>query len=376
MHVPFREHHLLAIFNSYEIQAGPLDLFLRNYFRANKAVGAKDRKAIADAVYGIIRWRGLLDNLIGKPLTWKRRYDCFQKFSPEKHLSDANIPLHIRLSFPKNLFTILKENLGEDKVLEFCLACNASAPTTVRVNTLQTSREFLLSKWEKEHSVTACALSATGITFHKKINFFALPEFKQGFFEVQDEASQLIADLVQAAPGDHVLDFCAGSGGKSLAIAPKMENKGQLYLHDIRPLALQEAKKRLKRAGIQNAQLLFCDSPNKTALKNTMDWVLVDAPCSGMGTLRRNPDMKWKFDENALNRLIEEQRIIFEEALSFVKPGGKIVYATCSVLPIENIIQAEFFERHFKLERIADPFSSFPQKGGMDGFFGIVFTKK
>jgi 16S rRNA C967 or C1407 C5-methylase (RsmB/RsmF family) len=195
-------------------------------------------------------------------------------------------------------------------------------------------------------------------------------------FEVQDEASQLIADLVAAVPGDHVLDFCAGSGGKSLAIAPRMGCKGQLYLHDVRPAVLREAKKRLYRAGIQNAQILPHDASHKRSLKEVMDWVLVDAPCTGTGTLRRNPDMKWKFEESTLNRLIDEQRSIFREALNFVKPKGKIVYATCSVLPMENEWQAEFFEQNFGLKRLEPSFSSSPKKGGMDGFFGVVFTKK
>lgn len=372
---PFREHHILEIFHAYDIQAGPLDLFLRNYFRAHKAVGAKDRKVIAETVYGIIRWQGLLDFLIEKPISWEKRYQCFSQFSPEKHLSDASIPLHIRLSFPQSFFQLLAEHLGEERAIAFCLASNEPAPTTVRVNLLKTSRAVLLDQWTSSFSVSACKNSATGITFHKKINFFGLPEFKMGLFEVQDEASQLIADLIAAHPGDHILDFCAGSGGKSLAFAPKMGHKGQLYVHDIRPAALLEARKRLKRAGIQNAQILSHDSPYKNSLKNTMDWVLVDTPCSGTGTLRRNPDMKWKFDKGTLNRLIEEQRTIFRQALDFVKPGGKIVYATCSILPMENENQAEFFEQNFPIQRNSDPFSSFPKKGEMDGFFGIVFTK-
>jgi len=373
---PFREHHILEIFHAYDIQAGPLDLFLRNYFRAHKAVGAKDRKVIAETIYGITRWQGLLDFLIEKPVSWEKRYQCFSQFSAEKYLSDTTIPLHIRLSFPQSFFQLLSEHLGEDRAIAFCLASNEPAPTTVRVNLLKTSRAVLLDQWASSFSVSACKNSATGITFHKKINFFGLPAFKMGLFEVQDEASQLIADLIAAHPGDHILDFCAGSGGKSLAFAPRMGHKGQLYVHDIRPTALLEAKKRLKRAGIQNAQILSSDSPHKNSLKNTMDWVLVDAPCSGSGTLRRNPDMKWKFNKEMLNRLVEEQRAIFRQALDFVKPGGHIAYATCSVLPMENEKQAEFFEQNFPIQRVSDPFSSFPKKGEMDGFFGIVFTKR
>ena len=203
-----------------------------------------------------------------------------------------------------------------------------------------------------------------------------MEEFKKGYFEVQDEASQLIAELIAIEPGMRFLDYCAGSGGKSLAIAPRLKERGQLFLHDIRPRALLEARKRLKRAGIQNAQLLPADSPNKRLLKMKMDWVLVDAPCTGTGTFRRNPDMKWKFEDQLLPRIIQEQREIFEEALSFLKPGGHIVYATCSVLPQENLHQAAYFLDRFPLEQIGEPFSSIPLTGEMDGFFGVVFKKK
>ena len=372
---PFREYHTLEIFNAFEMQTGPLDLFLKNYFYLHKAIGAKDRKAIADAIYDIIRWRGLLDYLITKPPSWEKRYHYLAHFCPKKYLPDESIPLHIRLSFPKILFETLEKSLSKDELIAFCLASNTTAPTTIRINTLKSSRSDLLTAWGSVFAISACDHAAHGITFHKKINLFGLKEFKEGWFEIQDEASQLIADLVAAKPGDHVLDFCAGGGGKSLAIAPKMQQKGQLYLHDIRAAALVQAKQRLKRAGVQNAQLLPYDAPYKASLKGKMDWVLVDAPCSGTGTLRRNPDSKWKFDNTTLCRLIEEQRAIFQEALSFAKPSGKIVYATCSVLREENAAQAAFFEQKHALRRIKEPFSSLPTLGGMDGFFGVVYEK-
>ena len=375
MQKPFREHHALAIFSSYEKQTGPLDLFLKNYFLCHKAIGAKDRKSIAESVYGIMRWRGLLDHKAKDSPSWETRYHLFQQFSPLTYLKDTQIPLHVRLSFPKKFFSLLVNSLGEEKAMDFCLVSNAPAPTTIRVNTLKISREALLERWKDSFAATPCTTSSTGITFLKKVNFFALPEFKSGFFEVQDEASQLIAQLVAARPGQQILDFCSGSGGKALAIAPRLEEKGQLYLHDIRRFSLMEAKKRLKRAGIQNAQLLFHDAEHKKRLKKTMDWVLVDVPCTGSGTLRRNPDMKWKFQEEDLEELIIKQRAIFHEALDFVKPRGHIVYSTCSILSRENQEQADFFTTHYPLERI-DNFSSFPQAGGMDGFFGTTFQLK
>jgi 16S rRNA C967 or C1407 C5-methylase (RsmB/RsmF family) len=204
--------------------------------------------------------------------------------------------------------------------------------------------------------------------FHQKINFAELPEFQEGLFEIQDEASQLISMLVEATPKQQVLDYCAGSGGKTLAFAPLLKNSGQIYLHDIRPQILLKAKKRLCRAGIQNVQ--FCLPKHK----KSMDWVLVDAPCTGSGTLRRNPDMKWKFDSSLLNRLVAEQRQIFEQALEYLKPSGKIVYATCSLFPQENQDQIQYFQEKFGLKLAKEVFQSFPEKNGMDGFFAAVLT--
>jgi 16S rRNA (cytosine967-C5)-methyltransferase len=375
MHRPFREHHLLQILYAFDGESVPLDLFLRNYFRKHTAVGSKDRKEICEAIYGMIRWRSLIDHLADRPLNWENRYAAFTRLQPESLENDLSIPAHIRVSFPKAFYELLSYSLGEEKAFQFCLSCNHPAPTTIRVNLLKTSREALLDKWKGQYHVSACSHSATGIRFEEKANFFAMDEFKAGLFEVQDEASQLIANLVAAVPGDRFLDYCSGSGGKSLAIAPKLMGKGQLFLHDIRSYVLLEARKRLKRAGIQNAQPLPSDSPNKNSIKGRMDWVLVDAPCTGTGTLRRNPDMKWKFDEEMLKRLVLEQRQIFQEALAYLKPGAHIVYATCSVLPQENEEQAAYFLSHFPLEQIGKPLSTFPASGTMDGFFGVVFKK-
>ncbi len=368
----FREHHLFAILDQYETQGAPLDLFLKNYFRKHHAVGAKDRKFICETLYQMIRWRGLLDHFSEKPVSWKKRYACLQGFSPKTTLDDPRIPQHIRVSFPKLFFDLLEHSLGTEKAWAFCLASNETAPTTVRSNSLKITRDALLQQWEEHYKVTPCSHSPTGIVFQKKENFFGMPAFKEGYFEVQDEASQLIADLVNPTSTDHVLDFCAGSGGKTLAFAPKMNGRGQIFLHDIRPHALIEAKKRLKRAGIQNAQLLMPDSSQKKKLLGRMDWVLVDAPCTGTGTLRRNPDMKWKFSKEILPRLCIEQRSIFQEALKFLKPTGKIVYATCSVLPQENEDQIDYFKKEHGLRLVGQPLHTFPQSGGMDGFFGAV----
>lgn len=372
---PFREYHILTILDAYEKQTLPLDLFLRNYFRAHKALGAKDRGEIAETVYALTRWRGLLDFLAAPVMTWDARLNLYLSWDLEKLLAREDIPSHVRLSFPKVLFELFEQSHGQDKACELCRISNTAAPTTVRINAMKTTRAIMLEKWKELYAVEPCSYSMDGIIFSKRINFFAMPEFKQGLFEVQDEGSQLLAALVQAQPGQLVMDYCAGAGGKSLAFAPRMENKGQIYLHDIRKHALQDCRKRMRRAGIQNAQIAYEGDGKLKKLKKKMDWVLVDAPCTGTGTLRRNPDMKWKFNVPMLERLVGQQRTIFEKALSYMKPDGRIVYATCSVLKEENECQLEHFLKTYNLELAGDVFQSLPVRDGMDGFYGVVLKK-
>lgn len=374
MKLSFPEHHLFQLLKQFENQHLPLDLFLSQYFRAHKQLGSKDRRTIAEAVYGMCRWQPLLDYLIEGQSSWEKRYAIFRGFQPDQYLYVNTIPLHVRVSVPKELFALLVENYGEEKAVHLCQICNTQAPVVVRVNPMKTTRDELLKRW-KELDVTPCKHSPLGIRFKNRAPLVALPEFKEGFFEIQDEASQCAARMVNVQPGDQVLDYCAGSAGKTLAFAFQMKNRGQIYLHDTRPFILEQAKKRLKRAGIQNVQFFHPKHPHLTILKKKMNWVLVDAPCSGTGTLRRNPDQKWKFSSELLHRLISQQRMIFERALSFVKPGGYIVYATCSILHAENKEQAAHFLKTYDLEIVGDPFVSLPSYGEMDGFFAICFRK-
>jgi 16S rRNA (cytosine967-C5)-methyltransferase len=373
--LPFREHHLFALLAEYDQQTRPLDVFISHYFRAHSSLGSKDRAFIANTAYILVRWQGLLDEL-SRSSSWIERYRTLLNTDVEQVQRREDLPPAQKVSFPQGLFDLLVQTYGIDKAQELCLASNTSAPTTVRVNTLKVSRDELLKRWQSHYEVSPTLISAVGITFHKKINFFQLPEFKAGLFEVQDEGSQLVAHLVKAQPGQQILDYCAGSGGKTLGFAPLLEGKGQIYLHDIRSFALQDARKRLHRAGIQNCQILLPTSPQLVKLKKKMDWVLIDVPCSGTGTLRRNPDMKWKFNLEMLIRLIGQQRVIFEKALSFLRPNGRIVYATCSLLREENQAQVEHFLKTYSLIIEGLPFQSFPTAGGMDGFFGIVLKRQ
>ena len=377
MKLPFREHHLMQLLNGYQQQSLPLDLFVNHYFRANLALGSKDRGYIAETVYALIRWKGLLDHLCGESASWEERLGRFQHPSFTDAKQDVTIPAHIRISFPQVLFERILASYGEQKTLEICSILNQSAPTTVRINPLKTTRETMLKRWQSLYEVSPCARSEYGILFHKKLNFFSLAEFQEGLFEVQDEGSQLLGQLVKAEPKQRVLDYCAGSGGKTLTFAPNMQGTGQIYLHDIRLHTLHEARKRLKRAGIQNAQILpDTDTVKLKKLKKQMDWVLVDAPCTGTGTLRRNPDMKWRYEDAMLQQLVSQQRVIFEKALSFMKPDGRIVYATCSLLQEENQKQVEHFIKTYNLVVEGEPFSTLPVAGGMDGFFGVVLRHK
>lgn len=369
--IPFREHHILTFFDGYEQQDLPLDVCLNKYFRLHTSLGSKDRAFVANTIYGIVRWQGLLDYL-AKTADWDERLSLFLNTDLEASQKDESIPQHIRCSFPQDLFDLMVGNYGKEKAFELCLISNQTAPTTIRANVLRTTRAELLQKWKNDYPVIPCKEAENGIIFEQKFNLFGLPEFKQGFFELQDEGSQLLSARVKAMPGQLVLDYCAGSGGKTLAFAPQMQGKGQIFLHDVRQRALQEARIRMRRAGIQNAQIVAAEDPKLKKMKKKMDWVLVDAPCSGTGTLRRNPDMKWKFTEEMLTRLCGQQRMIFEKALSFLKPGGHIVYATCSLLKEENQDQVEHFKKTYGLKEEGEPFQSLPTAGGMDGFFATT----
>ena len=377
----FRLHHLISLLEGYDQERSPIDCYVSYYFRQNKALGSKDRAYISEEVYRLVRWRDLADYVLqkeGRQLSWEERRAVLSNEEIERLQLRQDIPLHTKVSMPLELFRALCCSWGEEKATQLALASNTQAPTCVRVNASKISRDELLSRWQKQgYLVEPASESASGICFKKKIHFFSLQEFSDGLFEVQDEASQLVAALCTAAQGSWVLDFCSGSGGKTLAFAPLLQGTGQIFLHDIRKQALVEAKKRLKRAGIQNAQLVHSsDLQRLRSLKKKMDWVFVDAPCSGTGTLRRNPDMKWKFSDEMLERIVSEQRVIFEQALSYVKPCGHIVYATCSILRQENHEQVEHFLKTYPIEQVGPCFESIPEPEKKDGFFACVFRKK
>lgn len=370
---PFRKAHILTILKAYDLNRGPLDQFLSQYLRANKAIGSKDRAEISQTIYHFYRSFAKVNALSKSPLTWENRLEAF--LSPD--FQEAQLPVEIEANLPKELFNLLVKDYGLDKAIELGAILNQTAPITLRANTLKTSREALMNALlEEGFEVTKSPSSETALFLQSRQNLLQHPLFKAGHFEMQDEASQLAALLVDPTKVNcQILDYCAGSGGKTLAFAPLMKGKGQIHLHDIRESALVQAKKRLKRAGVQNAQIVPPSSPNLEKLKGKMDIVFVDAPCSGSGTYRRSPEQKWRFSLEMLSELVFKQREIVKEAMSYLRRGGTLIYATCSLLKEENEKQVLFFEKHYGLKRAKDPLSLLPVANGSDGFFATCLSK-
>ena len=370
----FCDTHTIAFLKSWDDSFKPLDLSLSDYFRSHKSLGSHDRKTIGENVYALVRWQSLFEEL-DPSKNFSKRLHLLQLRPLSEWTSIPTISLPARLGLSPYLWKVLMENYGNETARLIADVFTAPGPVFVRANLLKTTREELLRLWNGKFSIRPSTRTAAGIVFAKREPLFALPEFKAGLFEVQDEGSQLIADLIDVKPGDRVLDYCGGSGGKALAFAPRMKGKGEIYLHDIRKSALTEASRRFRRAGVQNVQIFSPEHPSLPKLTNKMDWVLVDVPCSGTGTLRRNPDMKWKIDEAMIGRLKEEQKAIFEQAYRYLKPGGRIVYATCSILPEENEDQVKHFLSKFPLTLEKEPLKILPESDGPDGFYGAIFIK-
>jgi 16S rRNA (cytosine967-C5)-methyltransferase len=204
---------------------------------------------------------------------------------------------------------------------------------------------------------------------------FLTDAFKDGIFEVQDASSQLVAYFLDVKPGMHVIDACAGAGGKTLHLSSLMQSKGRIISMDTEAWKLDELKKRAKRSGAQNIETRVIDSITISKLKNSADRVLLDVPCSGLGVIKRNPDAKWKLKSEFINNIIQTQQQILGEYSQMVKHGGYLVYATCSILPSENNQQVELFLKNnsnFELikQEVVSPFSS-----GFDGFFMALLKK-
>ena len=267
----------------------------------------------------------------------------------------AIVRIGIEHSFPDWMVQKLIEQYGESEVEKICASLNEQAPLTLRVNTLKTTVEQCQAELSKQGiETTKTLLSPFGLNLSKRINVFSLSMFRDGWFEVQDEGSQLLPFLIDPKPNAKLLDVCAGAGGKTLEFAALMKNRGEIFATDINSFRLEELRKRMKRAGAQNIRVQEIQAIEDLAeqYSNFFDIVFVDAPCSGLGTIRRNPGMKWMVTEQTVNEVSDKQRSILHSSAPLVKPGGRIVYATCTLLRQENEdVVEEFIVRHpeFKL---------------------------
>jgi len=289
----------------------------------------------------------------------------------------------------------LSQNFGEQDALALAESLNTPAPLDLRVNTMKSDRETVIASLAQAPIIAEpTPFSSTGLRVRKKPSIQNLPLFKDGTIEVQDEGSQLLAQLVGARRGEMVADFCAGAGGKTLALGATMRNTGRLYAFDISEKRLAKLKPRLARSGLSNVHPVVIAHEKDSKIKRLaakLDRVLVDAPCSGLGTLRRNPDVKWRQTPEGVAELNVKQASILASASRMVKPGGRLVYATCSILDEENegIVQA-FLAAHpdFTLipasqileeQKIELPMGEYlklyPHLHQTDGFFAAILLR-
>ncbi|MDR2206302.1 MAG: RsmB/NOP family class I SAM-dependent RNA methyltransferase [Flavobacteriaceae bacterium] len=373
------------------------DKVIERLLKANKKWGSHDRAVVSEIFYDIIRWKKRLEYYIGegaKPaniykmilayLIWsKTHYKKFDEFDGIKtadilkKLAKNKFPTKaIEHSIPDWLAEILEKELGENWEKEM-LALNEQAPTVLRANTLKTSVKELISKL-KDENINSFSVKnhPDAVQLEEKKNVFLSAAFKNGWFEVQDASSQKIGEFLDVKEGMRVVDACAGAGGKTLHLAALMKNKGQIIALDIFEWKLAELKRRAKRADAHNIETrLISDNKIIKRLHEKADRLLIDAPCSGLGVLKRNPDSKWKIDENFIERIRTEQQQILQDYSKILKKGGKMVYATCSVLPSENEKQIELFLKNNADFKLIKEKKILPSEG-FDGFYMAMLERK
>jgi 16S rRNA (cytosine967-C5)-methyltransferase len=320
---------------------------------------------------------------------------AFAKALAGKELLDHAMPDHVRYNYPAWLEKEIRISFGECWKEEIT-ALSQEAPVDLRTNTLLTTRDALIHALRDEKfEVSPTQLSPLGVRMQTRAPVFTSRCFKQGWFEMQDEGSQLVSLLLPVEPGQKVIDFCAGAGGKTLAIAAAMKNKGRVLAWDTSEKRLKQMTERLRRAKVDNVQIHVLESerdPFTKRHKDSADAVIVDAPCSGSGTWRRNPDLKWRFRETDLQEVIAMQKNILECASKLVKTGGYLLYVTCSILQSENESQLEVFlsqSKNFRVVTENNLCSNFhqtkkllggslrltPHQDGTDGFFATLLQR-
>ena len=355
-------------------QIGPVDGMLRRFFRQHAALGRRDRALIAETVFDVLRNRRLYGSLAQSGAgRLERRLALISVARRDRPslaaaagrfgsgeaewvdrisaIDPAGLEDGVRLSLPDWLLQRLVDEQGRADALAIGAALLAPAPLDLRVNITKADRQQALAALQASGiEAQELPLVPTALRVQGKPALENSPPFQQGWVEVQDAGSQVLACLVAPRRGQTVIDFCAGAGGKTLAIAALMRSTGQVFACDVSLARLQRLRPRLARAGLTNVQPFAIDhegDPKLTRLAGKADLVLVDAPCSGTGTLRRNPDLKWRIERRDLDELQAKQTAILAAAARLVKPGGALVYATCSLFAQENEVVCQVFEdRH------------------------------
>ncbi len=375
------------------------DKVVEKALKRDKRWGARDRKFIAETIYDMVRWKRLYNEIAGTKSHYTTE-NVWKNFAVLAVLKGYDLPDWNQLqgvparrikgkfdeyqktrvlkeSIPDWLDEIAINELGEKQWTKEIEALNKQADVILRTNTLKISKLSLQKKLADEGIATLIIPEhADALKLVERANVFVTRCFKDGFFEVQDASSQLVAAYLDVKPGMRVIDTCAGAGGKTLHLASLMENKGQIIATDIYESKLKKLKVRARRAGVHNVTSKVIDSSKVIKkMRNSADRVLIDAPCSGIGVLKRNPDSKWKLQPEFVANIIKTQAEILENYSKLVKKGGKLVYATCSILPSENEEQVQnFIQKHseFELEK-ENKISAY--KSGFDGFYMALLEK-
>ena len=338
------------------------DKVIERLLKLDPRWGSRDRRFIAEAIYDVVRWRrwlaavtntseNNLEAMVAAYLVWRYNelpeWQIFTNYQKDKIFNDLQadrFSRNIRMSIPDWLDELGDSELGTlwPQELE---ALNKPAPVHLRVNTLKIDRQKLLQHL-KEESIEARALDhpTSALELLERKNIFRSKAFQAGLFEVQDAASQQVAVFLNPQNGERIVDACAGAGGKSLHLSSIMGNTGKIVAMDTASWKLDELKKRARRAGCSNIETRIIDGTKTIKrIENSADRLLLDVPCSGLGVLRRNPDAKWKLSAESIEQTKKQQNEILNHYHRILKPGGTMVYATCSILPSENYLQVKAF---------------------------------
>lgn len=370
------------------------DKVIEKVLKQNPKWGARDRKFIAETTYDIVRWYRLFQNITeaeesdywkllggwcitrGIPLPPWEEFSSLNPARITQRLDKMNNIRRFRESIPDWMDELGEHELPERWENELH-ALNQDAPVILRTNRLRITKRELNERLAADGIITHPVPEAEdALRLQQRQNVFRHESFKEGLFEVQDTASQLVAPFLRPAPGLRVIDACAGAGGKTLHLAALMQNRGRLLALDVEASKLDELKKRARRAGVDNLEARLIES-SKTIkrLENTADRLLLDVPCSGLGVLRRNPDAKWKLSPAFIDEVRALQQHILSDYEGMLKPGGLMVYSTCSVMPSENENQVRaFLEKRPGEFELIDERHCWPSEGS-DGFYMALMRK-